>query len=293
MRTQSIGSLLLAVILGVSQFCMAANAQNYPQQQYSQGQPYSDPNAAAAFSQQPYQQQAAPQGGYAQQGYSQQPYNAQQQQYPPAQQQYPQQQYSQQQQYASSQQQYPNQQYGSQQGYPSQSQYPQQQYQQGQMQQPQGSEPTFYGYATDGQGNPQGQQGQYGGYASNPAAAQASNLNEYLNQSDQQGQQNPSEHAQRSEGGGKGAALLSAGKALLGVGGTVATGYFLSKAAQKQAQNGGVPIMPNGYGYGMPYGGGYGYGAPYGGYGGYGMPMGGINPMGTSVMTGLNSLLGR
>lgn len=121
-------------------------------------------------------------------------------------------------------------------------------------------------------------------------------MSDYLNQSDQQGTQPSNEHAQRSEGSGKGAAILSAAKGLAGVAGTVATGYFLSKAAQKQAQQGGVPIMPNGYGYGAPYGGmpygGGGYGMPYGG-GGYGMPYGGVNPMGASVMTGLNSLLGR
>lgn len=322
MYSRKISSLFTALTLGVFQISIGANAQGYSQdssyQLQQSGQSYSPEGASSgAFSQQlPQQMQNAYAPTYGQQqsaavsqqqfqqqpGYPQQngPYGSNQSQsYPP--------QYgqpvpapqaggytAQQSQYPTQQSQYPTQQSQ----YPAQqAQYPSQQ----QYQQPSGQEPTYYGYATDAQGNANFQsQGQYGSYSNSPQAQQQpANLQDYLNQ-DQAGQQSSSENAQKSEGSGKGAALLSAGKALAGVAGTVATGYFLSKAAQKQAQNGGVPIMPNGYGYGgqyggygMPYGGGYGYGTPYGYGNGYGMPMGGVNPLGTSVMTGLNSLLGR
>lgn len=86
---------------------------------------------------------------------------------------------------------------------------------------------------------------------------------------------------------------MQAGRALAGLAVPLATGYFLTKAANRQARMSGYP---NGYGtYGTPYGYNMAPGAgmmnPYGGYGGgygnaFGNPYGGygMSPMGGGLL---------
>lgn len=302
-RSFSVLALLLAVSLGFVTCVMPATAQD----NYSGSYGNSDPAASNLYAQPPYAQ--------APQQYS----NSQGQQY----QQTPQQGAFAQQQYGG-QQQYPNQQYG---GDPNQygQQAPQQSTYYGyaadvtQQQQQAGQAPAQQGYAQQQPQYPQqyppqqAQQPVYGTQGAPSATAQQpGNLQQFLDNSDQQQQQKP----ESNSGGGGPSKLAQAGGTLAKVAGSMATGYLMGKAMQRQQRNmgmggyGGMPMggygMPmggyGGYGmnngYGMPMGGygmNNGYGMPMGGYGmnnGYGMPMGGMaSPLGASVMSGLNSLM--
>lgn len=161
----------------------------------------------------------------------------------------------------------PNQYYdGNQSQYNGNNQYPGQS---GQYAQDQNNDPTYYG------GTQQNQ-------------SLESKANNFFNEQDQQQQVNQAQVNQNNQqenenpGGGKMSKLMQAGKTLAGIAAPLATGYFLTKAANRQARLSGNPYggYATPYGYNMvpganmmnPYG---GYGYPYGGYG-YGMnPMGG------------------
>ncbi len=303
--------LLGAGVLGISQ--QNALAQNYgssyPQNssQYSQNQ--------GAFGNQSYQQSYPAQ---AQDPYSQ-----------------------------SSQQSYAQQNYGS---YPQSNQYGQQQNYNQQTQQYGGQqEPTYYGYAADAtqqqqfQQQQQQQQYQQAPQQYQQAPQQAQQYQQQYQQPvyGQQGQPVPGQQTgnlkqflgdenggqQQQQGPSRTTAMVKQGAGSLAkVAGNMATGYFLGKAAQRQATNMGVPkrmtkgmgttgmmaglagnpAAAMGMGMGMGMGGyGYpmnGYGYPMNGYGypmnGYGAPMGGYgipggNALGPNVMNGLNSLLNR
>lgn len=157
-------------------------------------------------------------------------------------------------------------------------------------------EPTYYGYAANGQGQ---QPPAYGNNANMnqgqmpQSQSLDSTANAYFNQADQSGEQAQNNQTNaESSGSGMGGKLLQAGKTLAGVAAPLATGYFLTKAANRQARLNGYP----GQGY---YGSPYGYGMnPMGQMGGmvnpYGNGYGGMNPMGSmgSMGGGLLNMFG-
>jgi hypothetical protein len=158
---------------------------------------------------------------------------------------------------------------------------------------------TYYGYAADAQAQAQAQQQAqlqaqqqqnaapqyaqmpqpvYGQQAPPAQGGQQGSLSQFLDKSEA----GKSESKQKEPSGpGMGSKIASGAGALAKVAGTVAAGYMMSRAINRQTRTMQQMGVPPGYGYGMnPYG--------YGGYGGYGYP-----PMGYpgyGVMNGLNSL---